>query len=68
MTLSILILALVTLQRLGELWLSNRNTQRLLARGATIENPDSLLTVKATVEDRTLVGQGLADALNVGAY
>jgi len=41
---------------------------RLLARGATIENPDSLLTVKATVEDRTLVGQGLADALNVGAY
>ena len=27
------ILALVTLQRLGELWLSNRNTRRLLARG-----------------------------------
>jgi len=37
MTLSILILALVTLQRLGELWLSNRNTQRLLARGAQEE-------------------------------
>ena len=34
MTLSIVILALVTLQRLGELWLSNRNTRRLLARGA----------------------------------
>jgi len=34
MTLGILILALVTLQRLAELWLSNRNTQRLLARGA----------------------------------
>lgn len=34
MTLSILILALVTLQRLGELWLSNRNTRRLLAQGA----------------------------------
>jgi len=33
-TLSIVILALVTLQRLGELWLSNRNTRRLLARGA----------------------------------
>lgn len=30
----IVILALVTLQRLGELWLSNRNTRRLLARGA----------------------------------
>ena len=34
MTLNILILALVTLQRLGELWLSNRNTRRLLAKGA----------------------------------
>jgi len=33
-TLNIVILALVTLQRLGELWLSNRNTARLLARGA----------------------------------
>jgi methyltransferase len=33
-TLSIVILALVTLQRLGELWLSNRNTRRLLAQGA----------------------------------
>ena len=31
---SIAILALVTLQRLFELWLSRRNTQRLLARGA----------------------------------
>jgi methyltransferase len=29
-----IILALVTLQRLFELWLSNRNTKRLLARGA----------------------------------
>ena len=34
MTLSILILALVTLQRLGELWLSARNTARLKAQGA----------------------------------
>ena len=34
MTLNIVILALVTLQRIGELWLSNRNTRRLLARGA----------------------------------
>jgi methyltransferase len=33
-TLNIIILALVTLQRLGELWLSRRNTRRLLARGA----------------------------------
>jgi methyltransferase len=34
LTLPVLILALVTLQRIGELWLSNRNTKRLLARGA----------------------------------
>jgi methyltransferase len=33
-TLNILILALVTLQRLGELWLSKRNTRRLLEQGA----------------------------------
>jgi len=32
--LDIVILVLVTLQRLGELWLSNRNTRRLLASGA----------------------------------
>lgn len=35
MTLSIVILALVTAQRLGELVLARRNTVRLLARGAT---------------------------------
>jgi uncharacterized membrane protein YjgN (DUF898 family) len=40
----------------------------LLARGATITNPDSLRTVGATAEDKALIGQGLADALNVGAY
>ncbi len=34
MTLSILVLALVTAQRLGELVLANRNTRRLLAMGA----------------------------------
>jgi methyltransferase len=34
MTLTFVILAFVTLQRFGELWLSNRNTVRLLARGA----------------------------------
>ena len=34
MTLGIVILALVTLERLGELWLSNRNTRALLAKGA----------------------------------
>ena len=34
MTLAIAILAFVTLERLGELWLARRNTQRLIARGA----------------------------------
>ena len=34
MSLGVILLALETLQRLGELWLSNRNTERLLARGA----------------------------------
>jgi methyltransferase len=39
LTLNIVILALVTLQRLGELWLSQRNTRRLLARGAREHSP-----------------------------
>jgi methyltransferase len=38
-TLNLVILALVTLQRIGELWLSNRNTRRLLARGAREHAP-----------------------------
>jgi methyltransferase len=37
MTAAVAILAFVTLQRLFELWLSNRNTRRLLARGAREE-------------------------------
>jgi len=39
LTLNLIILAFVTLQRLGELWLSNRNTRRLLARGAIEHAP-----------------------------
>ena len=34
MILNIVILALVTLQRIGELWLAERNTRRLLDQGA----------------------------------
>ena len=34
MNLTVIILALVTLQRIGELWLSNRHTRALVARGA----------------------------------
>ena len=36
---AILILAFVTLQRLAELWLANRNTRRLLANGAREAEP-----------------------------
>jgi len=39
MILNIVILALVTLQRLGELLLSNRNTKKLLAEGAREHAP-----------------------------
>jgi methyltransferase len=39
MIVNIVILALVTLQRLGELWLSNRNTRRLIAKGAREHSP-----------------------------
>ena len=39
MTLNLVILVLVTLQRLGELWLSARNTRRLLAKGAREHAP-----------------------------
>ena len=41
---------------------------KLVARGSTITGIDSLCTVKARGEDTTLAGEGLADALNVGAY
>ena len=39
MTLAVLVLGFVTLQRLGELLLSARNTRRLLARGAREVSP-----------------------------
>ena len=39
MILNIVILALVTLQRIGELWLAKRNTARLLAQGAREHAP-----------------------------
>ncbi len=41
---------------------------KLLAAGATLSDPDSLRSVRATAEDPALIGQGLADALNVGTY
>lgn len=61
---------LLVLGALGFIWelIPGLGWWRLLAQGSSIENPDSLSTVRAAEEDRTLVGQGLADALNVGAY
>ncbi len=41
---------------------------RLVARGAVIENADSLKGIRASGEESPLVGEGLADALNVGGY
>jgi len=41
---------------------------KLIARGATIAGADSLRGVRARGEDKALAGEGLADALNVGAY
>ncbi|KRA55937.1 DUF898 family protein [Devosia sp. Root635] len=41
---------------------------KLVAQGASIAGLDSLRDVKARGEDTRLGGEGLADALNVGAY
>ncbi|HHB83880.1 MAG TPA: DUF898 family protein [Devosia sp.] len=41
---------------------------RLVARGTIISNEQDLRTVRANGEESPLVGEGLADALNVGAY
>ena len=41
---------------------------RLVARGARISGLETLASVRARGEDRAIGGEGLADALNVGAY
>lgn len=40
----------------------------LVSRHATIDNLESLDGVRATQEDKSLAGEGLADALNVGSF
>lgn len=40
----------------------------LVARSTTLDNPESLSSVRSAGEDPALIGEGLADALNVGAY
>jgi uncharacterized membrane protein YjgN (DUF898 family) len=56
-----------TFSLLGEVFLGC-GYWMLLCQGATISNADSLRNVRARGEDRSLAGEGLADALNVGAY
>ncbi len=41
---------------------------KAVARGTTITNLESLATVRATDEDMAVVGEGFADALNVGSF
>lgn len=41
---------------------------KAVAKGTRITNLDSLDSVRAAAEDTALVGEGLADALNVGAF
>ena len=52
---------------LGEVFIDCGYWMRV-ARGATIINIESLDGVRATGEDRSLAGEGLADALNVGSF
>ncbi|MEO1281791.1 MAG: isoprenylcysteine carboxylmethyltransferase family protein [Pseudomonadota bacterium] len=47
MTWTVVILVFVTLQRLGELWLAQRNTARLLERGAIEHAPKHYLAIVA---------------------
>ena len=63
-------LYLVVLGAFGLVWemVLSFGWWRLLANGASIANPESLQSVRAGLEDRSLIGQGLADALNVGTY
>ena len=41
---------------------------KLVANGARISGLETLSSVRARDEDKALVGEGLADALNVGGY
>ena len=61
------LLALGVFALMGEVFLGY-GYWMLVARGATVSSADSLHSVHATDEDRALAGEGLADALNVGAY
>ena len=61
------LLIVATFSLMSELFLGLGFWQ-LVATGASITNVDSLRSVQARGEDKALAGEGLADALNVGAY
>lgn len=61
------LVSLATLGLLGEVFL-DCGYWMLVARGATITDIESLDSVRAGEEDKTLAGEGLADALNVGSF
>ncbi|MEO6014070.1 MAG: DUF898 family protein [Devosia sp.] len=72
-TLNVVMLIVVYLVVLGTLGLLAEvilalGWWKLIATSTTIINPDSVQAAKSSPEDRALIGQGLADALNVGAY
>lgn len=52
---------------LGEVFIDCGYWMRVV-RGATILNIESLDDVRATAEDTSIAGEGLADALNVGSF
>lgn len=58
---------LATWSILGELFLA-LGFWKLVANGTTITNAEDLRTVRAAGGESALAGEGLADALNVGAY
>jgi hypothetical protein len=58
---------LATFAVLGEVIL-NLGYWRLVAQGAVISGVDSLRTVRASAEDPSLMGEGIANALNLGSY
>jgi len=61
------LLLLAAFNLMAELFLS-LGLWKLVAQNASIAGIGSLANVRARGEDRALAGEGLADALNVGAY
>ncbi len=67
-TLGLLYLALLALLSMLSETILGLGFWRLVAQGTIIQNAPDLKSVRAGGEESTLAGEGLADALNVGAY